>query len=453
MSRSSWKSQLGFIFAAAGSAVGLANIWRFPYVVGQYGGAAFVCIYLVCLFLIGFPVFISEILIGKSTQKNPSKAFQQLGKNVFWQKSGLMTIVTGFLISAFYSVIASWVLGYLIKALLGHLNHFASLDGASSAFSQLVSTPIWTFFLHLLFIGSCCLLLLLGVRKGLENGSKWMVPFLILILLFLALIGVTLPGSEKGLSFYLKPNWSLITPTSVLIALGHSFFTLSLGQGTMVTYGSYLSHNESIPKNCLPIALLDTGIALLAGFALFPFVFSVGLCPSEGPALIFETLPLVFSQLSGGYLLTVLFFLLLLLAALTSEISALEPLIAYLIDEKKWPRKKAVCLVCLGAFLLGLPILFSNFVFCKFKLFNMNLFDLTSRVCLDFLVPIGGFLGVILVGWKWGVKKALDHLQKGSQKLFEQFPVLRFYFKISIKYLAPCLILLIFIHSLISHLN
>ena len=374
MSRATWKSKIGFIFAAAGSAIGLANIWRFPYIVGKYGGAAFIYIYLACLFLIGFPVFISEVLIGRQTQKNPQSAFKKLGENRLWSFSGFFTIMTGFLISSFYAVVAGWVLGYLVSAILGQLNHFTTTESAQDFYINLVSNPVWGIGFSFFFIAICFFLLMAGVRKGLERGSEIMVPFLILILIILVINGVTMPNAHVGLSFYLKPNWCLITPTTFLFALGHAFFTLSLGQGTMVTYGSYLGKKESILNNCLPVAVIDTIIAILAGLAIFPIVFAVGLSPDEGAPLVFYTLPLVFSKLSGGYILAILFFLLLTLAALTSEISAMEPLIAYLVDEKKWKRKSAVTFVSVGAFLIGVPAALSNFVIPRFTIFGKSFY-------------------------------------------------------------------------------
>jgi len=448
MKRATWKSKIGFIFAAAGSAIGLANIWRFPYIVGRYGGAAFICIYLVCLLLIGFPVFISEVLIGRETKKNPAGAFKKLGKDSFWTGSGLFTIITGFIISSLYSVVAGWVLGYLFSALFGHLHHFSSLSAVEETFHTFVGNPFWGLGFHLFFMLLCFGLLFLGVREGLEKGSKVMVPFLILILIALAIVGVSMPGAKAGLTFYFKPDWKLITPTAFLIALGHSFFTLSLGQGTMVTYGSYLSSKDNIPKSCLPIALIDTSIALLAGMAIFPIVFSQGLSPTEGPALIFYTLPLVFSQLKAGYILALLFFLLLTLAAITSEISALEPLISYLIDEKKWRRKKTVGVVCFGAFLLGVPMALSNFIAHKFSIFGQNLFDLVSFFALDVMVPIGGFLALILLAWRWGFKPAYEKLKEGSGALFQKNLLVRAYFKFTLKYCAPILMIFIFLKAI-----
>lgn len=448
MQRESFKSKLGFIFAAAGSAVGLANVWRFPYIVGQNGGAAFVAIYLICLALLGYPVFFSEILIGRATKKNPARAFEELGGHSLWRKGGFFTILTGFLISAFYSVIASWILAYLIFAFKGDLVHFVSDQQAEMYFKAFATSSYQPIIFHAAFILLCFALLYTGVRKGLEKSSKLMVPFLIIILLFLAFIGLSLPGAKAALDFYFKPDFSLITPKACLVALGHAFFTLSLGQGTMVTYGSYLNRDADLTKSCFPIALIDTAIALIAGLAIFPIVFSVGLSPSEGPSLIFYSLPLVFSQLKIGYLLAVLFFLLLVLAALTSNISALEPLINYLMDEKKWPRKKAVTWVSLGSFALGFPLLYSNFMHPKFLVFGKNLFDQISFMALDVMVPIGGFLAVILVAWKWGLHEASRHWIQPGGAIVQEKSWLKGYLWISLKYIAPLLLSLVFFKAL-----
>lgn len=450
MARVTWKSKIGFVFAAAGSAVGLANIWRFPYIVGKYGGAAFICIYLACLLLIGLPVFISEVLIGRTTQKNPRSAFKELGKNKFWSASGAFTIFTGFLISSFYSVIAGWVLGYLISALLGQITEFNSIDQAQHFFIQLVSNPIWSIGFHLLFMTSSFCLLLSGVRKGLERGSEVMVPFLIVILIVLVISSVTLPGSHAGLSFYLKPDWSLITPMTFLYALGHAFFTLSLGQGTMVTYGSYLSKTDSILNNCLPVAFIDTIVAFLAGLAIFPMVFTVGLSPDSGEPLVFYTLPLVFSQLKGGYFLAILFFLLLSLAAITSQISAMEPLIAYLMDERKWKRGLAVSMVALSAFLIGVPAALSNSIDPRFTLFGKSFFDLIAYIALEIMVPLGGLLAVLLLAWKWGMKKAYPLLKNSANDFWVDNRWMKGYLWIAIKFVAPILIVLILLQGFIS---
>lgn len=448
MKRESWKSRIGFIFAALGSAVGLGSIWRFPYIVGENGGAAFILLYLICLALIGFPVLISEILVGRTTQNSPAGAFFQLGRSKGWKWGGKLTIATGFIVSSFYSVIAGWTLGYLIEAIIGNLHQFQLSEDALVHFTNLSSSPFWTVGFHFLFIAICCLVLLTGVRRGIEVGSKIMMPLLFMVLVVLVIKGISLPKSMEGINFLFSPKWDSLTPSSVAMALGQAFFTLSLGQGTMITYGSYLSQREDIPRSCIPVVLLNTLVGLLVGVAVFAIVFSAGLTPSSGPALIFETLPVVFSQISWGYSLAILFFVLVAIAAITSEISALEPAISYLIDEKGWSRKKSTFFVTIGAFALGIPSALSFSSWKKATLFGATFYDIASNLSVNFLVPIGGFLAVFLVGWRWGIRPAFENLRTGSTSFFQDRPYLASYFKICIKYTAPILIVFILLNLL-----
>jgi neurotransmitter:Na+ symporter, NSS family len=447
MSRATWGSRLGFVLAVAGSAVGLANIWRFPYLVGSNGGAAFILLYLFCLFLIGFPVFMSEIIIGRTTQTSPSGAFQKLG-GWPWEWAGKLTIFTGFLVSSFYSAVAGWILGYLVESLKGNITDFNSKVQSSAHFGTLVDNPYWGISFHFLFLLLCTAVLYLGVRRGIERGNKIMMPLLFMVLIFLVFKGLSLPNAEAGLSFLLKPDWSVLTPTAFMIALGQSFFTLSIGQGTMVTYGSYLSPKENLLKSCLPVIAMDTIVSLLAAVAVFTIVFSAGLEPDSGPGLIFHTLPLVFSQMTGGYPIAILFFLLVTLAALTSEISAMEPTIAYLIDERGWSRHRAVFASGVGAFLVGIPSALSYSILKNYTLFGQNFLDAVAFLCSNILIPIGGFLAVILVGWVWGVHKAINHLKEGSEGIFKRHPWIGAYFSFCFKFCAPLLILVVFLHTL-----
>jgi len=281
--RENWKSRLGFIFAALGSAVGLGSIWRFPYIVGENGGAAFILLYLFCLLLIGFPVLVSEILVGRTAQSSPYGSFRLLGRNRKWGWGGYLTIFTGFIISSFYSVIAGWTLGHLFQALKGNLTHFTSAQDALHHFQALGGSAWWCVGFHFIFMVLCVLVLISGVRKGIEVGSKIMMPLLILVLIVLVIKGLTLPSSFKALKFLFAPDFKSLTPAAIVLALGQAFFTLSLGQGTMVTYGSYLSRREDIPKSVIPVVLLNTAISLLVGVAVFCIVFSVGLKPEAGP--------------------------------------------------------------------------------------------------------------------------------------------------------------------------
>ncbi len=448
MKRASWGSKIGFIFAVAGSAVGLANIWRFPYIVGQNGGSAFIILYLMCLLFIGFPVFLSEILMGRTTQTSPCGAFEKLGGSKPWSWIGKMTILTGFIVSGFYSAVAGWILGYLFEAVIGNLHHFDSIEQTTKHYADLIQHPLWGVGFHFLFLLLCMLVLFFGVRAGIERGNKIMMPLLIVILILLVIKGLFLGKASEALAFLFKPDWSALTPAAFIIALGQSFFTLSLGQGTMITYGSYLGTKENLLKSCLPVVLLDTLISILAAIAVFTIVFAVGLQPDQGPGLIFHTLPLVFSQLSGGYLLAVMFFLLVFLAALTSEISAMEPAIAYLIDEKNWPRKKAVLAVGSGAFLLGIPCALSFNVWRNYTLLGENFFEIVSYAASNILIPLGGFFAVIVVGWIWGTTNSIKALKEGASDFFDRWPLVIHYFKFCFKYSAPLLIIIVFLHAM-----
>lgn len=439
MKRETWGTQIGFILAVAGSAIGLANIWRFPYMVGKNGGAAFIAIYLLCMLLIGFPVFISEILIGKKTHANPAKAFEKLGGNK-WRKAGALTILTGFLVSTFYSAVAGWVLGYLFEALMGSLQ-FTSTEQASLHFDALTSHPFWGLSFHFLFMAACLSVLYCGVKNGIERANKIMMPALFIILIGLVLKGISLPNSGSALAFLLNPDWTLLTPAAWLAALGHSFFTLSLGQGTMVTYGSYMREKEPVLGSLVPVVLMDTVVSLLATFAIFTIAFSQGVEPGQGPGLIFQTLPVVFNSIPGGAFIAALFFLLVVLAALTSEISAMEPSIAYLMEEKRWGRHSATIAVGAFAFLIGVPSALSTSVL---KDSGFNFLEMMDLICNSILIPLGGLLAVIMVGYVWGFKPAYKFLTEEH----ELKPIVKNYFWFTIKYTAPALIFLVFLNAL-----
>lgn len=448
--RESWGSRLGFIFAVAGSAIGLANIWRFPYIVGKHGGAAFIIVYLLCLILMGFPVFMSEMLIGRTTKTSPKGAFLKLGRSKFWSAAGCLTIITGFLVSSFYSAVAGWILGYLVEAVSGNISAFQQTEQVATHYTSLINNPIWCLAFHFLFISLCTSVLYLGVRDGIERGSKLMMPLLFIVLFFLVIKGLFMPDAGKALAFLFTPDWSVLTPTAIIIAMGQAFFTLSVGQGTLVTYGSYLRGNENLVKSCFPIVLMDTLVSILSAIAVFTIVFSVGMEPDAGPGLIFHTLPWAFSQIPGGYILAVLFFLLVVIAALTSEISALEPSIAYLVDERGWKRRKAVLTCGLVAFLLGIPSALSYNLLKTYTLNGMTFLDLIETSCSSLLIPIGGLLAVVLVGWRWGAPKALAALKQGAESMYARHRWLGFYFWFCFKYSAPVLILFVFLNALIS---
>ena len=316
-----------------------------------------------------------------------------------------MTILTGFIVSSFYSAVAGWILGYLVEAVAGNIHAFQSTEHASMHFTDLMANPLWTVTFHFLFILLSTGVLFLGVRAGIERGSKFMMPLLFIVLFALVVQGLLMSNSADAIRLLFTPDWSVLTPTAIMVAMGQAFFTLSVGQGTLVTYGSYLGKNENVVKNCFPVVIMDTLVSIFAAIAVFSIVFSVGMKPDAGPGLIFHTLPWAFSQITGGYLLAVSFFLLVFLAALTSEISAMEPSIAYLVDERGWKRKPAVFACGLGAFLLGVPSALSYNLLKDYTVHGMTFLDMIELLCSNILIPIGGLFAVILVGWVWGVPK------------------------------------------------
>lgn len=446
--REQWGSKLGFILAAAGSAIGLGNIWKFPYIAGENGGAAFIFIYLICIAIIGLPVLIGEILIGRTTQLNPVGAFRKLSGSSFWASIGGMGVIAGFAILSFYGVVAGWSTGYFVESVRGSFFDYADPNAVGEHFNKLTSNVYWVLGFLALFMSVTMIIVFAGVQKGIERGSKILMPLLLIILLILMFIGISLDGSEKGLSFLFEPDWANVTGESVLIALGHAFFTLSLGMGAMMTYGSYMSKKDSVPVAALQIVFLDTIIAIIAGVCIFTVVFATGQDPAAGPGLIFQTLPIVFTQMPGGYLFSILFFLLLTIAALTSAISLLEVVVAYFVDERGWKRHRAVIVFGTIIFLLGVPCALSFNVMSDIKLFGLNFFDLVDFMASNILLPIGGLFIAVFVGWIWGFDKVVVRLKEGAEDLFEKNAWLIPTWKIFLKYFAPILIFIVFLSSI-----
>ncbi len=446
--REQWNSKIGFILAASGSAIGLGNIWKFPYIAGENGGAAFIFIYLICIAIIGLPVLIGEILIGRTTQRNPVGAFKKLSNSSFWSLIGGLGVLAGFIILSFYTVVAGWSLGYIFEAISGAFYDFNKIESAGIHFQNLTSNVVWIVSFTAGFLLLTMAIVYAGVQKGIERGSKIMMPLLFVILVILMIKGLTLPGAEKGVAFLLEPNWDNVTGETVLLALGHAFFTLSLGMGAMMTYGSYMKKSDSILSSSIQIIFLDTIIALIAGVAIFTAVFATGQNPSEGPGLIFLTLPVVFTKMTGGYIFSILFFLLLSIAALTSSISLLEVVIAYFVDEKKWNRKKAVLVFGGVTFLVALPSALSFNLIKDVTLFGLNYFDMADYLASNILLPFGGLFISIFIAWVWGFDKVLIELKKGSESLFEKHTWVIHAWKVFIKYFAPVLIFLVLLSKL-----
>lgn len=448
MVRESWRSRVGFIFAAAGSAVGLANIWRFPYVVGQYGGGAFILTYLICLMIIGFPVFMSEVLVGRTTGTGAAGSFQLITGKRGWGVVGRGLVVTGFIVSALYSVLAGWIIGYLFEAIRGALRGLTTVGEALTAYEGWLGNPVWCVSFHFIFMLFAVGVLIAGVRHGIERGTKLMMPLLILLLIALAIRGLMLPGASAALGFIFRPDFSQLTTEAVLIALGQAFFTLSLGQGTMITYGSYLSGRENIPTTCFPVVLVDTGVSLLASVAVLTIVFASGLPPSTGPALMFETLPTVFARVPGGQIMSIAFFLLVAMAALTSQISAMEPVVNYFVLEKRWSRRRAVVTCGAAAFLLGIPSALSFSLWSNVRIAGRNFFEMWDFVAIDLMIPIGGLVAVFFVGWIWGLDHAMVKMRQGMGEWARRNGWFEPLFRVAVRYISPALIILVLLNQL-----
>jgi NSS family neurotransmitter:Na+ symporter len=446
--REHWGSKIGFILAAAGSAVGLGNIWRFPYLAGQNGGAAFIFVYVLCVIAIGIPVLIAEILIGRTAQKNPVGSFKVLTTSKFYHGIGGMGVVAGFVILSFYSVVAGWTIGYLFEAINGSLLNYDVAEKASNHFFVLTHDPIWNVMLLVVFMVLTMGIVYFGVQKGIELGSKIMMPLLFVLLLGLMIYGLTLDGSYKGLDYLFNPDWSKINSDVILAALGQAFFSMSLGMGAMLTYGSYLTKKDNIPVSSVWIALLDTSVAIIAGICIFSVVFATGQNPDVGPSLIFRTLPVVFAKMPGGWYFAVFFFFALSLAALTSTVSLLEVVTAYFVDEKGWKRKNAVIVFGSLVTILGIPSALSFNALADFKIIGKTFFDLTEFISSNLMLPIGGFFIAIFVGWLWGFDKVKLLVKEGSEKLFDNFPWLIVFWKIILRFVAPVLIIIVLLSSI-----
>ena len=458
--REQWSSKASFILAAAGSAVGLGNIWKFPYIAGENGGAAFLFIYLICIIVIGLPILNIEILLGRATKKNPVGAFKSLTNNPFWKYVGALGVLASFTILSFYSVVGGWSLAYTYEALVGTFNTpaFANPSTAGDFFNLKNSSPLWVLGYHTLFLSIVVYILLSGVRAGLEKASKFLMPILIFILMILVVQGLVLPDANKGVSFLFQPDWTKIDGQTILLALGHAFFTLSLGMGAMMTYGSYLSDKDDIVNASYLVAFLDTVIAILAGVAIFTVVFSSGYDPTAGPGLVFHVLPPLLSNLVGGYFFAFLFFLLLSIAAITSGISILEVSVAYLVDEKNFSRKKAVLIMASLVYLAAIPCALSFNLLSDFT-FNVQgkgftFFDIADYLASNILLPFGGFFLAVFAGYVWGIDEVIRNLLIGeSNSIYFGNGIVKSkgfkpLFSFIVKYICPVLIFLVFLYSI-----
>jgi len=440
-SREQWGSRLGFVLAAAGSAVGLGNIWKFPYMAGQNGGGAFLIIYLALVFTIGISVMLAEFAIGRAAQRDPVGAFAVL-KGKMWPLVGAMGVLAGFIILSFYSVVAGWTIAYIVKMATGTLAGDA--DALGAAFGGFISDPIEPILYHAFFMALTVAVVLGGVHGGIERACKILMPMLFVLLVVLIGRAVTLPGAEKGLEFFLSPDFSKVTADTFNGALAQAFFSLSVGMGAMITYGSYLDKKENLGKSALWVTTLDSSVAVLAGLLILPAVFAFGFDPAAGPGLTFITLPAVFAQMPGGVFFGILFFILLSVAALTSAVSLLQPIVAYFSDEKGWNSKVTAVVFGLVIFALGVPSSLSLGVWSDFHIIGEKGFlDSMDYIASNIMLPVGGILISLFVGWAVAGKMQDEVTNKG-EKPFPFFGVWLFI----CRFIAPLAVAWILISGL-----
>ena len=444
--RAKFGSKMGVILATADSAIGLGNVWRFPYMAGENGGAAFIIFYILCVVMLGLPCMVSEFIIGRHAQANTARAYNKISASRIWTAVGCLSVLTGFLITSYYAVVSGWCLQYIYASLMGHL------DGDPEYFKQYfanfsthpVKPIVWT----VAILGITHLVIQHGVRDGIERASKMLMPTLFILLLVLVVSSCLLPNAIAGIEFLFKPDFSKVTPDVLLGALGQSFYSMSIGMGCLCTYASYFSRHTNLLRSAVQIGIIDTFVAILAGLMIFPAAFSVGVSPDSGPSLIFITLPNVFQQaFSGmplvGYIISLAFYALLSLAALTSLISLHEVSTAFFHEELHIGRKKAALIVTLSCSVLGAFCSLSLGGYEVMSFLGKTLFDIFDFVTGQVFLPVCGFLTCLMVGWYLPHKLVRDEFTNWGTLRGSLFHVYLF----AIKYLCPACILIIFLHQ------
>lgn len=445
LNRDGFGSRFGVLVAVAGSAVGLGNLWRFPYMVGNNGGAAFIIIYLLFVILLCLPIMFSEFIIGRSTQSNVFGAINKLAPKSPFLSIGVISVVASICIMAFYSVVGGWTIEYIFKSFSPD---FLTANSASleSQFKEASTSSLVPIATHLAFLGLSALIVVAGIKNGIEKYSKILMPVLFFLVMLLAIRSMTLDGSSAGIKFLFYPDFSKITGATLIAALGQAFFSLSLGMGCIITYGSYVKKNENLFKVSLMTVAADTGFAILAGLAVMPAVFAFGISPGQGPSLVFITLPQIFAQLPFGNVIAIAFFFILFIAAITSSISLLEVIVAYFTEELKLTRKAAVLIAFSIIGVFGTLSSLSNGVLADVKIFGKTFFDLFDYTSSNILLPVGGLLVVMFVGWRMKKADVLDELTNGGSITIKGFVLKWIIF--TIKFLAPIAIALVLLSSI-----
>jgi neurotransmitter:Na+ symporter, NSS family len=423
---------MGFVLAAAGGAVGLGNIWKFPYEVGANGGSAFLLVYLVLILFLGLPVLVAEVILGKATQRNPVGAFQELdGKNSPWQTIGFVGVLAAFIILSFYSVVAGWCFEFIWQGINGAYSPSASPEAVKQIFGELQASQPRQLGYHGVFMLITIGIVFAGVQSGLQRVCEILMPLLIIILIGLVIFAMNQPGAKEGVRFLLEPDFSKLTPKTILSAMGQCFFSLSLGMGAMLTYGSYLRKEDKVISAAGWVVTMDTGIALLAGFVIFPIVFTFGIDPGAGPGLVFVSLPAAFQQLAAGTIVGTAFFVLLLAAAITSAISLLEVITAYFVDEYQMSRRLASVMFGMLCFLIGVGCTFSG-----------GYFNFLDKLASNYLLPLGALFISLFAGWS--LKARIAESEFEHSKFAWAFGVWLF----CVRFVAPVLVTLVFLNSI-----
>ncbi len=438
-----WSSRWAFILAATGSAVGLGNIWRFPYITGEYGGGAFVLMYIGCVLLVGIPIMMSEVLLGRRGRQSPISTMEVLaedeGLSSAWRYLGWMGVVAGFLILSFYSVVAGWTLEYIFQADAGNFLT-ATDDEIGAIFHSLLSDPGQLLAMHSLFMALTIVVVAMGVQNGLERAVKFLMPALFILLLIMVGYAMSTDGFQEGLTYLFYPDWSKLSGEGFLVALGQAFFSLSLGMGAIMVYGSYLPDDASIGQTSVSIALVDILVAILAGLAIFPLVFAYGLDPSEGPGLIFVTLPIAFGQMPYGQFFGTGFFVLLMFAAWTSSISLLEPAVAWLVENRGIARAKSAAIAGFIAWTLGIGSVLSFNLWQDYRLFDKTYFDLVEYATSNVMLPLGGLLIAFFTGWLMSRKAVAEELGLGEGVIFQCW-------SFAVRFVAPLGVATVLLHA------
>ena len=439
-----WSSRWTFIMAATGAAVGLGNIWKFPYLTGVHGGSAFVLVYVLCVATLGIPMMMAEVMLGRRGRQTPVNSIRALAEEnnagQGWQLIGWSGTLAGMLILSYYSVIGGWTLGYIVHSATGSFSGLSG-DGASTLFGKFVGNPFVQVGWHTTFMIITMYIVARGVESGLEKAVTYLMPALFTLLLVLVGYAISTGYFMKGLAFLFTPDFSHFSGTSMLTAMGQAFFSLSLGMGTIMIYGAYVPKGTSIASTSVAIAISDTMVALIAGMAIFPIVFANALELGAGPSLIFETIPVAFGNMTGGTLFGTLFFILLLVAAWTSSISLIEPAVTMMIENFNMTRKQASIWTGLATWLLGFGTAFSFNIWADVKLFGMTFFDHLDFLTSNLMLPLGGICIAIFAGWLMTKETSQAELDMKSEVGYSIWQVL-------IRFAAPIAVSIILLHAI-----